>query len=465
MPIVLRPYQIEAKNLIRASMKNGNKSILYVAPCASGKTTIFSDLASTITANGKRVFLITHRDELITQVSDTLKLFGVDHGFIQSGKFMDYKPLAHVCSVQTLSRRLGKISFKPSVIIVDESHHSCSASYKKIFSAYPTWRIGVTATPQRLDGKGLGEVFENLIIGPTMAQLIAEGWLSPYKLYAPSLIDTSKLHTRLGDFAIDEASKAADKPKITGDAIAHYKKYADGLRAVVYCCSVEHAKHTADQFSAAGYKAASIDGGMDADLRHTVVKAFRQGGITILTSCEIVSEGFDLPAIECAIFLRPTQSLSMWIQMSGRALRIMEGKKVAVLLDHAGNCQRLGFPDDDRNWSLAGAERAGSGASKPGVRICPKCLLAQRPGLEACPSCKYVWPVKSRQVDTVDGELVEAAPEIIPAGKHEFFKEMNVKEIHDWAIKKGYQETKAWRFAYFIRQERQKHKLAQGVAA
>ncbi len=349
---------------------------------------------------------------------------------------------------------------------MDEAHHSAAEGYKRIFKSFPdAWIIGVTATPQRLDGKGLGEVYHDMIIGPTMAQLIAEEYLCPYKLYAPSLIETSAFHTRAGDFARDEISKAADKPKITGDAIAHYKKYANGLRAIVYCCSIEHAKHSAEQFKAAGFKAESIDGKMDYGFRSAVVQAFRDGKIQVLTSVDLVSEGFDLPAIECAIFLRPTKSLALWIQQSGRALRIMPGKKVAVLLDHCGNTTRLGFPDDERNWSLLGAQPNGSGKSVAGVRICPKCLRAQKPGKPSCIECGFIFPIQSREVGHVEGELVEASVAPVATEKHEFFKEMNVKEIHDWAIKRGYTETKAWRFAYFIKQERQKHKLAQGVAA
>lgn len=441
-------------------MGKGNKAILYVAPCGSGKTKVFSHFASLIAAKKNRVWILTHREELCTQVSDTLTEFGVPHSFIQSGQYLDYKPLAHVCSVQTLVRRMDKISIKPTVLIIDESHHSCSASYKKIFSHFSeAWRIGVTATPERLDGKGLGDIFQDMIIGPTMAQLIAEGFLSPYKLYAPPLVDTSKLHTRMGDFAINEANAATDKPKITGNAIVHYRKYADGLRAVVYCCSIEHARHTAEQFCQAGYQAASIDGNMDGGMRKEFVRNFREGKIQVLTSCEIISEGFDLPAIQCAIFLRPTKSLAMWIQMSGRALRIMEGKKEAILLDHVGNALRLGFPDDDRDWSLHGATRR-EGEKSASVRVCPKCLRAIRPGVEVCPECGHVFKVQSREVGHVDGELVEAAPDTPLPIKNEFFKEMNVKEIHDWFIRtRKTTDAKAWRFAYFINQQRQKAKL------
>lgn len=411
--IELRTYQQTLHDNIRASMERGNRSPLAVSPCGSGKTVLFCDYAKKVSARGKRTMILSHREELVEQISDTLTAFGLDHSFIAAGRRFRPDVLTQVASIATLGRRLGDPSIiTPDLIIPDEAHHSVAGTWKRVFDHYPTVRrIGVTATACRLSGEPLGSVYDDIIMGPTYPELLAQGALSPYVVIAPPVLDFADLRpNRSGDFD-QKAVKKARKPTVVGDAVDQYVKHAAGKRAVVFEVSVEEAKNTAQRFSAAGFRAACIDGGMDKRDRKELVQMFRDGYIDILTTCDLVSEGFDLPAIEVAICLRPTASLSLWIQQFGRALRPYPGKECAIILDHAGNTMRhLWLPESEVEWSLEGKPKIkGATDSGPSVRTCPFCHAAQFNvrGEDRCKVCGTVYGVTTREAPKkVAGELV-----------------------------------------------------------
>jgi superfamily II DNA or RNA helicase len=334
--------------------------------------------------------------------------FGVPHGMIAPGYMGDRRRPVQVASVFTLVRRLDRYE-APDLIIVDEAHHAISEStWGRVITAFPKAKLlGVTATPIRLSGEGLGDLFETMVQGPTMRELIELGALSPYRLFAPAGVDLSGVHTRMGDFVRGELAAAVDKPSITGDAVKHYQKLAPGRRAVAFCVSVEHAVHVAEQFRAAGISAQAIDGGMDRTLRASVLSEFSKGRIQVLASCDLISEGFDVPAIEAAILLRPTQSLGLYLQQVGRALRTFPGKTEAVILDHAGNVKRHGLPDEDRVWSLDGSpKRKGAQRSEVPVKTCGACFATVASAATHC-ACGFEFPVIKREVEHVEGELQE----------------------------------------------------------
>lgn len=410
MSITLRDDQAQLIERARSVLMEGHKSVLLVAPTGFGKTVCFSHLSAEVSKRSKRVFIIAHRTELLDQISDTLKKFNVPHGFIAS-KRPNLKNLpVQVASVQTLVRRLADHQ-PPDLVIIDEAHHAiASSTWGKILKAWPqTYRLGVTATPQRLSGHGLRESFEEMVIGPSVRELINNGSLSEYRLFAPPSHFADNLHTIGGDYAKGELATAMDKPKITGDAVSHYKKLCNGKRAIAFCVSLDHAAHVAQQFKTAGFRAERIDGRLEATRRKNIVRRFSQGEIQILTSCEIVSEGFDLPAIECGILLRPTQSLALYLQQVGRTLRPFLGKEFSVILDHAGNTLRHGLPDDERDWSLDGqpAKRGKKAETAPSVRTCGECFAALRSSTEKCPYCGWIFPIESRTIEQVEGELSE----------------------------------------------------------
>lgn len=413
--IELRNYQSAWIAGLRHAFASGYRAPLGVLPTGGGKTVCFSYLTSRLTSNAKRVVVMSHREEINDQISRTLGRFDVPHGMIAAGSLYDRRLLAHVASVQTLARRLERVAV-PDYAILDEAHHAVSSSmYARIIEHWrelnPSLRIiGVTATPERLSGEGLGETFDEMVLGPTTRELIDLGALSEYRLFAPAgpAVDLSGVKSRGGDYAKDQLGAALDKPAIIGSAVNEYRKLCDGLPAVAFCVSVEHAHHTAEQFRAAGYRAAAVDGKMDKSLRRQIVQDFGRGAINVMTSADIVSEGFDVPGIVSAILLRPTQSLALYLQQVGRALRPADGKQHAIILDHVMNHQRHGLPDDPREWSLLGRERKKkSEADVPAGRQCEKCYAISPASAQRCRDCGAAFPVQSRKVEEVAGSLSE----------------------------------------------------------
>ena len=408
MTITLRDYQGTLVERTRANFIVGKRSQLLVLPTGGGKTVCFSYMSGAARSKGLTVWILAHRVELLEQISKTLRDFGIAHGMIAPGYIGDRRQQVQVASVFTLARRLDRYE-PPDLIIVDEAHHAIGKStWGTVIKAFPKAKLlGVTATPIRLSGEGLGDLFECMVQGPTVADLIQRKALSPYRLFAPAGVDLSGVHSKMGDFVRGELAQAMNKPSITGDAVSHYQKLARGKRAVAFCVSVEHAEHVAAQFREAGIPAASIDGGMDKVLRQQVLKSFTAGDLRVLTSCDLISEGFDVPAIEVAILLRPTQSLGLYLQQVGRALRTSPGKAEAIILDHAGNVNRHGLPDDDRVWTLEGKlKKRASKPSEVPVKTCPKCFATVASAATHC-LCGHEFEVKAREIEHVDGSLEE----------------------------------------------------------
>lgn len=439
--IELRPYQAELVELIRQAYAVGRRAPLVCLSTGGGKTTIFGYVTASGAAKGRTVFLLAHRAELVKQIAMTLARFGCRHQIVAPGAIVrqaqvaQFKALGrscvqhgaavYVCSAQTLVRRLDTLRAVPDLIVVDEAHHLTEQStWGTIVRAYPTARLlPVTATPIRLDGRGLGAgaggFADALLMGPTMRELIEAGHLSPYRIYAPpTALDLTGVRTRAGDYAKEQLATAVDRPTITGDAVAHYRRLAAGKRAVAFCVSVAHAEHVAAEFRAAGVPAESLDGSMDPAEREGLIARFEAGEVLVLASCDIVSEGFDLPAIEAAILLRPTQSLALYLQQVGRALRTFPGKAEAIVLDHVGAVVTHGLPDEERDWSLDGVKKGRRAANdnEPEVKIttCPKCFTIHRPA-PACPTCGHAYPVKARQIEQADGELIELSADALEA--------------------------------------------------
>jgi superfamily II DNA or RNA helicase len=452
MKLTLRDYQNGAVRDVRAAYANGCRAPLLTLPTGGGKTVIFSYIAERAGAKGNRVLILVHRRELLRQTSRTLDDFGVAHGMIAAGMSMDHHQHVQIASVQTLVRRLERLRWAPDLVVVDEAHHTTAkTTWGQVLAHYPEAKIlGVTATPQRLDGQGLGVtaggLFDRLIVGPTVAELTAAGHLSPAVVFAPrTMVDLSSIHTRAGDFAQNEVAEAMDKPTITGDAVAHYRQHCPGEPAIAFCASVAHAEHVAASFQAAGFNAASIDGGMDSDLRAQHVADLGAGRLQVLTSCEIISEGVDIPVVSAAILLRPTQSLGLYLQQVGRVLRPAPGKTRAVILDHVGNCFRHGLPDDDREWSLAGRDKAARKTDDAApVRQCSNCFHVHRPA-PVCPRCGFQYPVQSREVEEVAGELEQVDVVAIRAQqKDQIKKARTLEEFEAIGRARGYKPGWAW---------------------
>lgn len=443
----LRGYQQKAIGDLRKAYRSGCRAPLLCLPTGGGKTIIFSAIAQSAAARGRQVLILVHRRELLHQASRKLTDIGLDHGLIAAG-IAESNQAVQVASVQTLVRRLSRIDWQPSLIIIDEAHHASAGQWNRILSQWPdAYRLGVTATPCRLSGAGLGTAFDELVLGPSVADLINAGFLSPARIYAPPLVaDLTQLRRRAGDYAIDQAATAMDRPTVTGDAIAHYTRLASGQRAIAFCCSVQHAEHVATSFNAAGISAATLLGSADTQRRDATVAAFDAGSVQVLVTVDVVSEGFDIPAASCAVLLRPTQSLGLYLQQVGRVLRPAQGKDYALVLDHVGNVHRHGWPDDPRQWSLEDfSRRAGAGdPAAPTVRTCPACFAAFKPQ-PVCPCCGHEQPApKTRPMRQVDGELQELRREAVRQRVAERRKARTLPQLLALARERGY--SPAWAY-------------------
>ena len=447
--LTLRPYQQSAVDGIRQSFLNGSKSPLLVLPTGGGKTIVFSYIAATTAARGKRVLILVHRIELLRQTSEKLHMAGVDHGLINAKYSPNYYKPVQVASVQTLIKRLHKIA-APDLIIVDEAHHAVAGTWSEIIKYFPNaYVLGVTATPVRGDGTGLGKdqggIFDDLIMGPQIGELIDMGFLVKPKVFAPQeRLDTSVFRTKMGDYDKHQVAEVMDKPTITGNAVQHYMKACAGEPAVVFCVTVKHAEHVAEQFRLAGFRAYSVDGSMEDDVRKRILNGLGNGTVDVVCSCDIISEGTDIPAISAAILLRPTKSLGLFIQQVGRALRTAPNKSRAVILDHVGNTLLHGMPEWDRDWTLDGAEKNKRGKSEePTIRVdqCEKCFAMYAPAPQ-CPHCGFVKEVKDNAPQHVDGDLVEVTKEqaeLLKRAKRKEVAQANTREaLERIARERGY---------------------------
>lgn len=465
--VILRDYQADGIAKIREAFARGYKAPLYVLPTGGGKTVIFSAIAESSEKRAKRVLILAHRVELIDQIVASLKTFDVTPDIIASGyqrsggrDRVGNRAVA-VASVQTLVRRLDTYA-APTLIIVDECHHlSAGSQWSKILRTYDQAKVlGVTATPIRLDGRGLASHFDKLIVGPTVRELIAGGHLVPSRVFAPPTVDTSGLHIRMGDFKHEEAEALMDAPSITGDALGHYRKHANGLPALVFCTSVAHSHHVAERFRNEGIAAIALDGNTDKELRRIAVADFRRGAIKVLASCDLFSEGFDVVGVHVGIMLRPTASEGLFRQQVGRILRPAANKPHAILLDHVGNTQRFGMPDEPREWELTADTERRKKKPAPGIRVCSRCFAASPARAAVCVECGRPFDTKPRtEIEEKEGELIELTAEQIARKKErrEQGRSRTLAELEAFAKTKGYRPE----WALHLWQARQK-KL-QGV--
>jgi superfamily II DNA or RNA helicase len=400
--------------------------VLDVLPTGAGKTVIFTHIAESMAAAGKRICIVLPRVELVRQ---TCAALSIQYGIIKAGVRPVPWQAIQVASAQTLcqQKRLHLFSGHNSfdMIIVDEAHHATATTWRKITDAYPAAHVlGFTATPCRTDGTGLREAgYTKMVVGPTTAWLTENKFLSPALVYTPGGIDVPEKKPPSGhDYSRKVLAKFAEKARRTGCAVTHYKRFADRMPAIGFCVSVDDAEEHAAMFRDAGYMAASIDGTKSDAERRQLISDLGTGGLHVLFSCDLISEGVDVPVVACGLMLRPTQSLALWRQQVGRCLRPAPGKQHAIILDHVGNTARHGLPTDDVEWSLDGANKSSNkGEVGVSLRDCPSCF---RPHLSApvCPLCGYVHPPSPREIEQVAGELELAQRQL----------EQHQKKVEEW---------------------------------
>ena len=438
-------------------MSGGEKRILICSPTGSGKTALTANMLGTAASKGLLSFFNVHRRELVNQSIKAFETAGVDHSIIASGYRANPLKNVHICSVQTLARRYKRYN-NPKLIVWDECHHVAAGTWSKIFNHFPdAFHVGLTATPQRLDGKGLKDHFNQIVYGPSVSWLIENKYLSDYKLYMPSNISLDGVKTQMGDYKRSQVADIIDKPTITGNAIKEYKKVAMGKRAVVFCVSVAHSEHVVAQFNAVGIPAAHVDGETNTLKRDQTIREFAEGRIKVLSNVDLFGEGFDLPSMEVSILLRPTQSLGLYLQQVGRVLRTAPGKTHAIILDHVGNVLRHGLPDEEREWSLEGRSKQQK-QNGPSIKVCQKCFAAQPPGRPKCKYCDTVFELSPREVAEVEGELSEVDPKLLKwKKKSEQGQAATMADLIALGKSRGYKRPEMW--AKYVFNGRQRKKL------
>ena len=417
--ITLRPYQMDAVDDLRSLARAGHKRIILQAGTGSGKTIIAGEIIKSAIAKGKRVLFLAHRRELIDQCSEKLAMFGVAHGIIMAMRRGNHGSPVQVASIQTLAARaLNSDRMRlpdADLIVLDECHRSLGDTYKRLLELYPdAVTLGLTATPCRGDGRGLGEVYSAMAQAPPIKELISQGFLVPIRYYEPERPDLKGVKVRAGDYVESELEERMDTSKLVGSVVENWGRLAEGRKTVVFASGVKHSVHLAREFNEAGVKAEHLDGNTPDDERRRIREGLECGDVMVVCNCMVWTEGFDCPIVSAIQLVRPTKSLLLYIQMAGRGLRPHPGKEDCLIIDHSSSVIAHRFLDEPIPWSLEGKEkvqdRRNDQAAKKKERkpvTCPECKIMFK-GLPKCPSCGWQPEGSGKDVAWKAGELVEA---------------------------------------------------------
>lgn len=395
----LRPYQSRAVALTLAAL---SRNPVLVAPTGSGKTVMGCAIAARFAADGRRVLWIAHRKELIEQAAATLAPYlDFPPGIIMAGFGDSPMSSVQVASIQTLVRRQMPAC---DLVIIDEAHHATAGGYDCLMDLSVP-RIGLTATPFRFDGQGLGDVFGEIVVAAYTDELCASGVLHAPKVYAGHTPDLRGVRKAMGDYVASALAERLNNGALVGDIVETWKARADGKRTVAFAVNVDHSQAIARQFRDAGIRAEHIDGATPRAEREATLSRLRDGHTQIVSNCMILTEGWDLPALEVAIIARPTASLNLHLQMLGRIMRAADGKEGCIVLDHAGNHYTHGLVTRRLTYSINSKTL---GEKDPlGLRRCGACQLLFDPRLTACPDCGWAPEKKETRIDNTPGTLGE----------------------------------------------------------
>lgn len=456
--ITLLPDQDEVRAKLRVALRQ-HQAVLTFAPTGFGKTVLAAALIKSITEAGKRVIFGVHRDALIKQTANTLEAFNLQYSHIAAGMHYNMYRMAQIASIPTLQNRLGL--FPADYLFIDEAHLSASAGWSKTVDYYKglgTKIIGLSGSPQRLDGKPLGAIWDTMVLGPSTAQLIEWGRLSRYRAFAPAAVDLTGVHSRGGDYVQSEIDDLMAGKAVLAGAVKHWRSLAAGKRTIAFAPSIARAEQLAAEFRASGINAVSLDGGTAKGDRQVAFRQFADRQIDVLVNVRLFTEGFDLAAqvgrdvmIEAVLDYAPTQSLALHLQKHGRGLR--RDDEAHILLDLVGGFSRLGLPDDEREWTLDGVVKEKKKTDGEAVRICPSCFAAYTPA-PMCPVCGLVHTPQGRKVEEVEGELVEITKEQLRKQKaEEQYRAETLGDLVALATGRGYKSPEKWAAHVFTARE------------
>lgn len=491
----LRDYQHQAIAEVKASLaklaaeikedptSKKKKAVILTVATGGGKTTIAAQLISNSTDLGKNVLFLAHRKELVIQAKNRMHQFGLRPGIIMSG-WAQRKNEVMVASVPTLVRRLHKLSVRIDLIVVDECHHSVSASFRKILEAYPqAWIVGLTATPYRMDGKGLGDLYSDIVAPITIADLIRRGYLVPARTFAPKSVNLQGVKVTAGDYDKGEMYDRYNKREVYAQVVENYQRFAPGTRGIIFCVNVEHSKNTVNSFLQAGISAAHVDGEDNAHHRAKVLADFAAGKYQVLSNVNLFTEGFDMPQIQTVILNRATKSKSLYFQMVGRGLRPVyaqwhsllknasdqdnldaieeSGKTHCIVIDQGANILEHGPVDAEEAPTLQPSKKKRGGGVAP-VKECPSCFLMLPTPARVCTGCGHPFQIeKEAKVEEfeevrIGGLVVANAKKQKPMPPHLEGKQLwqlNENELREVQKFRGYKP--GWvRFQMELRQER-----------
>lgn len=464
----LYPFQDKLLEKSLQALGRTNSVLLQLCP-GGGKTVIASEFAKRATGKNIRTWFICHRSELIHQTAKTFSAYGLEYGFIAAGYQKSPSKMIQICSIGSLQRRLGTVK-EPGLMIFDECHHLGAGSWTKVKNHYPNaYTIGLSGTPHRLDGKGLGHHFNEMVVGPSPSWLIENGFLAEYDFYMPSRPDIEGVHKLAGDYNQHEIDEVMGSASITGNVIDTYGNNCLGKRAILFSTSIKRSRAYAEDFKKQGVNAVHMDGKTDKSIRREMSRKFAAGEIDVLCNVNLFGEGYDLSAqagVDCPVQVvldcAPSLSLSKVLQAWYRSLRKQEGR--AMIFDFSGNCVNAdgsvkhGLPDDDREWSLEGAKkktRAKSDEPYIFIRQCPApCFYVSR-NRHKCPKCGREFQIQERVIDEVEGELAKVDKDMIRRKRK--IEQGGAKTLSDLIAlgrRKNYKSPERW--AGYIMEARRK---------
>lgn len=434
----IRDYQRAAQDDVIRSWQAGNQNVLMVMPTGAGKTHTKSDL---IRKMDWITCCIAHRQELVLQISESLASCGIYHNIIAPTEVVRFCAERHsrkfgrsffsssakvaVGGVNTLLRRADTLrTFLNKVQLwdIDEAHHVLPENmWGKAVNLFPNARgLGVTATPLRCDRKGLDGVFSDMVVGPSMRELINQGHLTEYRIFCPPNhldLDRVRVSESTGEFVTKDLSQEMERSQIVGDVVQHYLRICPGGRGLTFAVDLQSAARIADAYNAAGVPAAVVSADTPDRIRTDLLDRLARGDVKQLVNVDLFGEGMDCPTLEVVSMARPTQSYGLFVQQFGRVLRPSPGKTHGIVIDHVGNVVRHGLPDAPRQWSLAAPEGRRAQKADPDnipLTTCIECFQPYERVKTACPWCGHVPTPAGRSLPKeVDGDLIELDPAVL----------------------------------------------------
>ena len=415
--IELRGCQAQLVTMARVEVGQGKRKVLVVLPTGGGKTFTMADIAQRAVEKGGKVLCLMHRRQLVDQMLDRFREYGLEAGVIMSGSDYDLSKPVQIATIQTYARRIGIDStgqrpffVDASVVMVDEAHRSLSKTFQKVLDLYHSQVvIGVTATPCLSSGVGMGQYYESLIAPTGIKDLIDNGHLVPPRYYAPTKPDLENVKTARGDYENKGLSDVMNTPTLVGDVYENWARIAGGLQTIVFAVNVKHSKALCREFERNGVSAAHLDAYSNDDAREAILNDLFEKRIQVVFNVGLYTEGFDYPGAECIVLARPTKSRGLYLQMAGRGLRTYPGKTECIIIDHGGNVDRLGFIDDPVIWTLDGKKLAwGSSPRQKAEKTPLTCEMCSTVFTgPRCPTCGYELKDYGKRIQAMRAELEE----------------------------------------------------------